>query len=331
MHLEKLALVLSAVIVCALSSQFLDQEWKAWKSKYEKNYSTFRDEMFRRKAWEATWQKVQKHNRLADQGLSRYRMGMNKFADMTPEARSSSSCYHSNRRSTSRNNVPLWSYSETDIPESMDWRESNCVGPVKNQGLCGSCWAFATVGVFETHYCLKAKKLVEFSEQQLVDCDGDNDGCCGGFPDTAMAYVASHGMMSAEDYEYSGKKSNCLFDSDDAVFLNVTTYYTLPGEQNMAMSVATNGPIAVGIDASDDFSLYCSGIFDGKCTKKPNHAVIIVGYGTEHDAESDEDIDYWIVRNSWGEDWGNDGYVKMRRNVNLCGIAKDASSVDLIR
>ncbi|XP_040269749.1 zingipain-2-like [Bufo bufo] len=332
MHLEKFVLFLSTFIVCTLSSQFLDQEWKAWKSKYEKNYGNFRNEMFRRKVWEETWNKVQKHNELADQGLSRYRMGMNKFADMTPEERSSRKCFIANTKSTPQSNVPVQPYSKNhDIPESVDWRESNCVGPVKNQGLCGSCWAFAAVGVFETHHCLKTKELIEFSEQQLVDCDGNNDGCCGGFPHTAMAYVSHHGMMSAKDYEYSERQLKCFFNPENAVYFNLTKYYTLPEEHNMAISVATSGPIAVGIDASQDFQQYCGGIFEGDCTTNANHAVVIVGYGTEYDAKTDEDIDYWIVRNSWGEDWGEDGYVKMRRNVNLCGIATYASSVDFAR
>ncbi|CAN2391551.1 Belongs to the peptidase C1 family, partial [Pristimantis euphronides] len=260
MHLEKLVLVFSAVISCVLSSELLDQEWKAWKVKNEKEYSNFRDEIFRRKAWEETWHKVQKHNELADQGLSKYRMAMNKFADMTPEERTSRKCLHSNTKSTSLNKVPVQdSYRSLNIPESVDWRDSKCVARVKNQGHCGSCWAFAAVGVFETQHCLKTKELVEFSEQQLVDCDKGNDGCCGGFPEKAMAYVSSHGIMKAKEYEYADKQYDCLYKPDNTLAFNVTKYYILPEEANMAMSVAFSGPIAVGIDASDDFQLYCNG------------------------------------------------------------------------
>ncbi|XP_069812586.1 cathepsin L-like isoform X2 [Dendropsophus ebraccatus] len=329
MHLEKFVLILSFV-TCVLSSKLLDQEWKAWKVEHGKEYSSFQEEVFRRKAWEATWHKVLKHNQLASQGLSRYRMGMNKFADMTPAERTSRKCFHSNRKSMSQSDVPVLHNSRAlNIPDSVDWRDSKCVTPVKNQGLCGSCWAFATVGVFESLHCIATKELVEFSEQQLVDCDGANDGCCGGLPEKAMAYVSSHGVMKAKDYEYSAKQFKCLYKPDNAVTLNVTKYYVLPGEDNMAVSLALNGPIAVGIDASDDLQMYSGGIFDGECSTEPNHAVIIVGYGTEHDKESDEDVDYWIIRNSWGEDWGENGYGKMRRNENQCGIATDSSSVDL--
>ncbi|XP_073442952.1 cathepsin L-like proteinase [Dendrobates tinctorius] len=330
MQADKFLPVLCAAIACVFSSEFLDQEWKEWKAKHDKEYSNFRDEILRRKTWEATRQKVQTHNQLADQGLSRYRMAMNKFADMTPEERSSRKCFLSNKKS--QNYVPVQDYSRNlNIPNSVDWRDSKCVGRVKNQGLCGSCWAFATVGVFESHHCIKTKELVEFSEQQLVDCDHGNYGCCGGIPEQAMAYIASHGVMQAKEYEYLEKQNQCLYKPDNAVNLNLSKYYLLPGEDNMALTVAANGPIAVGIHASHDFQLYCNGIFEGDCSPYATHAVMIVGYGTEHDQQSDEDIDYWIVRNSWGEDWGDNGYVKMRRNVNMCGIASEASSVDLTR
>ncbi|KAG9489493.1 hypothetical protein GDO78_005462 [Eleutherodactylus coqui] len=332
MQLEKLVLILSAVIACVFSSKLLDQEWQAWKAKHEKKYSNFRDEMFRRKAWEETWHKVQKHNELANQGLSKYRMAMNKFADMTPQERTSRKCFNSNRMSTSHDNVPVQdSYRTLNMPKSKDWRDSNCVTHVKNQGHCGSCWAFATVGVFESHHCIKTKELINFSEQQLVDCDTGNDGCCGGLPEKAMAYVTKHGIMKSQDYEYADKQFNCLYKPDNSLAFNVSKYYLLPGEENMAMSVAFDGPISVGIDASDDFSMYCNGIFDGDCSTEPNHAVIVVGYGTEHDQASGEDTDYWIIKNSWSADWGEEGYVRMKRNENKCGIGSDASSVDLAR
>ncbi|XP_072004084.1 cathepsin L-like [Engystomops pustulosus] len=329
MYLQKLVLVLSAVIGCVLSTDFLNKEWEEWKTKHEKKYGSFHDEMYRRKAWEATWSKVQKHNELADQGLSRYRMCMNQFADMTPAERTSRKCF-SSRRAPSQYDAPVQDYPiNHNIPKSVDWRDSNCVTHVKNQAMCGSCWAFAAVSVLESHHCIKSKELVEFSEQQLVDCDSKNKGCCGGMPEDGMAYISSHGIMKAKDYEYSAKQDSCEFKPDNAMNLNVTKYFILPEEDNMAMSVAFGGPIAVGIDASDDFQMYCNGIFEGDCSQSPGHAVVIVGYGTEHDNKSDEDIDYWIVRNSWGAGWGDQGYVKMRRNVNLCGIGSHASSVDL--
>ncbi|KAM5170783.1 cathepsin S-like [Mantella aurantiaca] len=329
MHLDKYLLVLSAVVICVSSSRFLNEEWDAWKTKYEKKYVTSYDETFRRKAWEATWHKVQKHNQKYEQGLTKYRMEMNHFADMTTEERNSRNCISNRKKSTLKTNIPVQSYSKNlGLPASVDWRDSKCVTRVKNQGYCGSCWAFATVGVIETINCLKSKELVELSEQQLVDCDSANEGCCGGLPTQALEYVTRHGVMKAKDYEYSEKQFTCMFKNDDALKFNVSKYYVLLGEENMASSLALDGPIAVGIDASEDFQLYKDGIFTGDCTQKPTHAVIIVGYGTEYDEKLGEDTDYWIIKNSWGEVWGDKGYIKMQRNVDVCGITTMAASVD---
>ncbi|XP_069621885.1 procathepsin L-like [Ranitomeya imitator] len=331
MQLAKLLLLLAAVTISAASSHFLDQEWNTWKDKHEKKYATEQDELFRRQVWEATWHKVQKHNELANQGLSKYKMGMHKFADMTSEEHRSRSCLTSNKISVASKKSPVRTHVKNlNIPESVDWRDSNCVGPVTNQGsYCGSCWAFATVGVVESQYCIRTKEMIKMSEQQLVDCDETNDGCCGGLPTDALEHISQRGLMKAKDYEYSEKKFTCLYKPKKAITFNVTKYYILPNENNMASSVASNGPITVLIDASEDLMGYTTGIFDGECTEETNHAVIVVGYGTEYDADEDEDINYWIVKNSWGEDFGENGYIKMKRNINQCGIASMAVSVDL--
>ncbi|KAE8617475.1 hypothetical protein XENTR_v10009085 [Xenopus tropicalis] len=330
MHLDKYLFAISAIIVCASASHFLDQEWNAWKSKYEKKYVTLDKELNRRKAWEATWEKVQKHNQLADQGLKSYRMAMNQFADLTDNERSSKSCLLPREKSLNPVKAESYSYTSITIPKEVDWRKSNCVTPVKNQGtFCGSCWAFATVGVMESRYCIRTKELLNLSEQQLVDCDEINEGCCGGFPIKALEYVAQHGVMRNKEYEYSQKKATCEYDSDKAIHMNVSKFYILPGEENMATSVAIEGPITVGIGVSSDFQLYSEGIFEGDCAESPNHAVIIVGYGTEHaNDKEEEDKDYWIIKNSWGKEWGEDGYVKMKRNINQCSITEMAATID---
>ncbi|XP_018419035.1 PREDICTED: zingipain-2-like [Nanorana parkeri] len=332
MHLDKYLLVLSAVIICASCSHSLDQEWEAWKTKHGKHYVTSHDESFRRMAWEATWHKVQEHNQKFEQRLTKYRMGMNKFADMTSRERRSRSCLSpKGKRGIMPTNFPVRAYSKSvDTPESVDWRDSKCVTHVKNQGLCGSCWAFATVGVVEARNCIKTSELVELSEQQLVDCDNTNDGCCGGDPAHAMDYVTRNGMMKATDYEYADKQAACFYKPANSLTFNVSKYYNMFGEDNMATSVALDGPIAVSLDASEDFQLYEHGVFLGECSEELNHAVIIVGYGTEYVEEEEENVDYWIVKNSWGDDWGDNGYIKMKRNVNLCGIGSEAAAVDLV-
>ncbi|XP_068128655.1 procathepsin L-like [Hyperolius riggenbachi] len=331
MHLDKYLLVLSAIFLCVSCSLLLDQEWKAWKSKHEKTYATPYQEEFRRKAWEQTWHKVQKHNQKYEEGLTKYTMAVNTFADLTQEERDSKSCLSGKGKPFRQTETPVHSYvKDFDLPESIDWRDKNCVTPVKDQGLCGSCWAFSAIGVLESLHCIQTGELVQFSEQQLVDCDDTDDACCGGFPKNALRHVIHNGIMKAKDYEYAAKQSACAYKPDEAIKFNVSKYYILEGEDNMASSVALGGPITVGLGAGGDFHLYNSGIFTGDCPEQPNHAVIIVGYGSEHDKESDETVDYWIVRNSWGKGWGDNGYIKMQRNVNLCGIDTMPASMDLL-
>ncbi|XP_063301939.1 uncharacterized protein LOC134601394 [Pelobates fuscus] len=327
MHFGKSLLVFSAIIICASAAHFLEQEWNLWKSEYGKKYVTPDSELFRRKAWEATWDKVQKHNKLADQGLKNYRLGMNQFADMTEEESKSQSCLRLNGKFTPLGHSQNYYGKRANIPDEVDYRKTKCVTKIKQQGLCGSCWAFATVGVLETRYCLEKDELLVLSEQQLVDCDEEDEGCCGGLPVNALAYVSHNGIMRSKDYEYEEKQATCGYKNDKAIMLNVTKFYILPGEENMAVSVALNGPITVGIGSTHEFQLYKGGIYDGDCAAQPNHAVIIVGYGTEK-GEDDEEEDYWIIKNSWGEAWGENGFGRMKRNVNKCNIADMASTMD---
>ncbi|XP_063786490.1 uncharacterized protein LOC134935231 [Pseudophryne corroboree] len=328
MQVIKVLSIFCTLVICTWASHFFDQEWNIWKSKYGKTYANMDEELLRRQTWEDTWHKVQKHNELADQGLSTYRMAMNHFADMTGKELKKRGCLLSSELPS---NVPTYSYgTHTDLPEHVDWRDSKCVTHVKNQGsYCGSCWAFATVGVIETRLCIKNNELVDLSEQQLVDCDPVDLGCCGGLPIFALMYVAEQGIMKTEDYQYTEKKTSCSYNMDEAMQLNISKYYLVPGEENIASSVALEGPITVGFGVDIDFMFYSEGIFDGDCSTHPNHAIIILGYGTEHDDE-DEDNEYWIIKNSWGEEWGEKGFGRIKRNINKCFIAELAATFDIM-
>ncbi|XP_053320732.1 uncharacterized protein LOC128492263 [Spea bombifrons] len=332
MHQVKCLLLLSAIAICVSASHFLDAEWNVWTSKYGRQYKDLEEEQFRRTAWEANWERVQKHNQLADQGLSKYWMAVNHFADMTNEELRSKSCLIYSGEFSKPSNIPQKSLNakNPNIPEEVDWRKSNCITPVKNQGNCGSCWAFAAIGVVESRLCLKNGNLVQLSEQQLVDCDTSDSGCCGGMPLLALQYVTEKGVMKSQDYEYTQKKFTCLYKPDEAITLNVTKYYGVPGEDNIASSVASEGPIIVGFGVDTEFFFYVKGVYDGSCAPYPNHAIIIVGYGTEYDKNNeDNNEDYWLIKNSWGEQWADEGYGKIKRNVNKCSIADMAATIDL--
>lgn len=254
-------------------------------------------------------------------------MAMNRFADITPQEVKKRSCLTPNGAEA---DIPKYSYGLREgLPEHVDWRESKCVTDAKDQGLCGSCWAFATVGVLESRLCLKNHKLMTLSEQQLVDCDQKDEACCGGFPINALMYVAQHGIMKSEDYEYEEKQKECGYNEDKAIQLNSTKYYILPDEDSLLTSVALEGPVTVGFGVDTDFMHYSHGIFDGDCAGSANHAIIVVGYGTEKDKD-DEEQPYWIIKNSWSEKWGENGFGKVQRGINKCSISELSASFDFL-
>ncbi|KAJ2953927.1 hypothetical protein O0L34_g1564 [Tuta absoluta] len=211
-----------------------------------------------------------------------------------------------------------------NIPESLDWRANNIVSSVKSQ-QCGDCWTYGTAGNVESMYAKKYGKLVDFSEQQLIDCDKNNRGCNGGtFNYSFGGLVTNGGMMTLEDYPYKGKDENCKFDKNKVVAkLKDCIIYDLKNEEQLRAYLATNGPIGIAIDAS--FLLgYQKGILSNCPLHALNHAMLLVGYGTENGTP------YWIVKNSWGKSFGEDGYLRMKRNENLCGIVNPCGGTAVI-
>lgn len=213
----------------------------------------------------------------------------------------------------------------SSVPESIDWRSKGIVSPVKNQANCGSCWAFSAIAAQESHWAKEKNELISLSEQNLIDCSNSNYGCSGGWPYQAYDDVieSQEGkFMLSTDYPYVAYSGACRFKKESAV-TSISKYYQvdLGNENDLKASVANYGVVSVCIDASDiDFQMYESGIFDiDTCSIfSLDHAVACVGYGTENG------IDYWIVRNSWGTDWGEEGYIRMVRGKNMCGIASMA-------
>ncbi|KFO81815.1 Cathepsin S, partial [Cuculus canorus] len=211
-------------------------------------------------------------------------------------------------------------------PDAVDWREKGCVTEVKNQGACGSCWAFSAVGALEAQMKLKTGNLVSLSAQNLVDCSTTqgNRGCSGGFMTKAFQYIIDNqGIDSEESYPYTGQDGVCQYQPS-ARAATCSLYVELPygNEEIMKDVVGSTGPVSVAIDASlPSFFLYKSGVYDDpQCSQTVNHGVVVVGYGTLSNK------DYWLVKNSWGVDFGEDGYILMARNSgNLCGIASYAS------
>ncbi|KAL2454685.1 KDEL-tailed cysteine endopeptidase CEP2 [Abeliophyllum distichum] len=214
------------------------------------------------------------------------------------------------------------------VPPSIDWRKRGAVTPVKNQGSCGSCWAFSAVAAVEGINKIKTGKLVSLSEQELIDCDynTDNQGCEGGYMEKAFAFIKKIGGITTEhDYPYVGKNNKCKTTEEKERAVKISSYKAIPaGSEEALLAAVAKQPVSVAIDAGGyDFQLYSSGIFSGYCGKDLNHGVAAVGYG-EANGEK-----YWLVKNSWGTNWGEAGYIKMKRdstdNNGICGIALEAS------
>jgi cathepsin L len=302
--------------------------WEKYKDFHGKDYGGNLDAI-RRKTYMTNSQKIAQHNQLYDQGLKAFKLEMNHFGDMEPhEFQKIMNGFRRNYNETkAKRRVTFLSPSFVVPPAEIDWRQHGYVTPVKNQGQCGSCWAFSSTGALEGQHFKKSGKLVSLSEQQLVDCSAKfgNEGCNGGLMDQAFDYIKSNNGLDSESvYPYDGSDKKCRFKKDgvgatDEGFVDVPT----GDEGKLAEALATVGPISVAIDASHEtFQFYSKGVYDETdCSSEDlDHGVLAVGYGTE------DGKDFWLVKNSWGEEWGDVGYIKMARNKkNQCGIATSAS------
>ncbi|XP_037470823.1 ervatamin-B-like [Triticum dicoccoides] len=211
------------------------------------------------------------------------------------------------------------------LPERWDWNEQGFVTPAKNQQKCGACWAFATVGAVESQLKRKTGELLDLSEQELLDCDTTQKpgGCKGGNPYRAFLWIKSKGgIMKEAEYSYEAQQGQCRTNKDATRRGLVYRAQLLrSGERFLQEAVYTMGPTVAGIDTHDrSLQHFKSGIYKGPCGTALDHAVLVVGYGVR-DGEK-----YWVVKNSWGQTFGQNGFFLMSRGANgnagLCGIGK---------
>ncbi|KAL7861645.1 hypothetical protein SRHO_G00130860 [Serrasalmus rhombeus] len=314
------------VMAGAASVSHMDQEFHTWKLKYGKSYGSVEEESRRKMIWLDSLKLVQEHNMLADQGLKSYRLGMNHFADMDNQefqARFSGCLGSFNMTKGPIATADVRQIRGAAPPSSVDWRSMGYVTPVEQQGSCESCWAFSAAGALEAQMFRKTFKLVPLSKQQLVDCSKrfGNNGCNRGYPHLAFEYImSSKGLEAESTYPYKAKDEMCHFNSQNVVATcRGFKFLTSGDENNLQNAVATIGPISAAMDSTrPSLKLYKSGVYDEpNCSANVDHAILIVGYGTDASKK-----DYWLVKNSWGVNWGDRGYIKMSRNKNnQCGIA----------
>ncbi|XP_043710884.1 low-temperature-induced cysteine proteinase [Telopea speciosissima] len=326
----KIPFLLALLLFAHIGQSFTSDIFDSWCEQYGKNYSSEVEKLFRLRVFEDNLAFVTHHNGVANSSST---LSLNAFADLTHHefktsrlglSLASADALVSPPRDSSSFKIPGFS---AQLPSSIDWRGKGAVTKVKDQGSCGACWSFSATGAIEGINQIATGSLLSLSEQELVDCDRSYDsGCGGGLMDYAFEWVIeNHGIDTEQDYPYQGGEKTCNKNKLKKRVVTIDGYVDVPpnSEEQLLQAVASQ-PVSVGICGSERaFQLYSKGIFTGPCSTSLDHAVLIVGYGSENG------VNYWIVKNSWGTGWGMNGYIHMVRNSGntqgVCGINMLAS------
>jgi C1A family cysteine protease len=315
-------------------------EWHGVFGLNANQYSKLKTMASREMAFNHNIETIKEHN---SKNLS-WRMGVNRFTDLTgdefKQLMNFATCRkYMNETQSLREKVQKGQLPQVRNPKnaaSVDWRTTNnplgkvAVTPVKNQGGCGSCWSFSASGAVEGAWVVGGNSLVSLSEQELVSCDKQDSACNGGLMDFAFEYVKQNGLTSEDNYPYvsgNGRVPACDTSKVAQKAATIHDYVDVQTRSENAMENALNiGPVAIAIEADQySFQSYRTGVLTAACGDSTDHGVLAVGYG--HD--SDSNLDYWIVKNSWGSSWGLEGYVLLERHISStsgqCGILTQPS------
>ncbi|KAK6245484.1 hypothetical protein SCA6_008574 [Theobroma cacao] len=311
-----------------------EHHFTLFKSKYGKTYATQEEHDYRLGVFKANLRRAKRHQLLDLTAVH----GVTKFSDLTPlEFRRQFLGLRPLKLPADAQKAPI--LPTNDLPTDFDWRDHGAVTGVKDQGSCGSCWSFSTTGALEGAHYLSTGELVSLSEQQLVDCDHECDpqeygacdsGCNGGLMTTAFEYTLKAGGLEREDdYPYTGNdRGACKFDKSK-IAASVSNFSVISvNEDQIAANLVKHGPLAVGINAVF-MQTYMKGVSCPYiCGRHLDHGVLLVGYGSAGYAPIRfKEKPYWIIKNSWGENWGEEGYYKICRGRNVCGVDSMVSSV----
>ena len=313
-------------------TSFLDEtdEWKQFSNfqeRFSKRYETIQELESRFQIFRSNLKNIIVHNLDYRQNFT---MGINQFTDLTPEE---FKAQYVGGLKTEVGSYGCKSFSSdaAGSPDSIDWISNGAVTSVKDQGQCGSCWTFSATGAVEGAWAVSKGQLIDLSEEQLVECatgiQYGSHGCSGGQMEGAFKYVIEHGQCALSAYPYTsgnGQSGSCKSCHPVAHVSSCSD--VKPNDQISLKAAVAQQPVAIAISADTKlFQSYSSGVItSSSCYTSLDHGVLIVGYGTENG------IDYWNVKNSWGTSWGDKGYVKIARSdstndAGICGISMDAS------
>ena len=316
----------------SMTSRFIDiedelihhKEFLSFRERFNKNYASKEELNTRFSVFRNNFINILIHNADVSQNFT---LGVNQFTDLTPEEFKEQ--YVSGLK-TQLGSYGCKTFSSTasSAPSSIDWRSRNAVTSVKDQGQCGSCWSFSSTGAIEGAWAISNGQLVDLSEQELVACATGaaygSRGSSGGQMEGAFKFVIQNGQCSLSSYPYTAKDGTCKTCTALAHISSCSD--VRPNDQVSLKGAVSQQPVAVAISAdSRIFQSYSGGVITStSCYTSLNHGVLVVGYGTEND------IDYWLVKNSWGPNWGLDGYVKIQKSSSnndpgVCGISMQPS------
>jgi hypothetical protein len=320
---KALAVLFSSSVHTHTYMKFSPPSFNYWASYYGKKYSASEYD-YRNTVFDTNVRNIYKHNLAAlSMDPPGWTMTVNKFADLTPtEFKRLYSMNYTQVRSNSTFTVPV-----SSLPAQVDWTDKGVVTPVKDQGQCGSCWAFSATGAMEGAWAIKHNQLFNLSEQELVDCSvpQGNQGCNGGLMDQAFQYVvANKGLATDAEYPYSATGPNAC--KSETSVMTISGFKDVPANSETALlSAIVQQPVSVAVEADQSvFQFYSGGVMTSACGTALDHGVLAVGYGTIAGQ------DYYKVKNSWGADWGANGYILLGRgsafgSTGQCGIQMDPS------